>query len=83
MIWNIWITYELKVKLSGKRIYPSNSIKYLGVQIDRLLHWNNQVNRIAVKFDRVNALVLKTRNYVNIKTLKNIYFAILDSHQRY
>ena len=28
------------------------------------------MNSIAVKFDRVNALVLKTRNYVNIKTLK-------------
>ena len=41
------------------------------------------MNSIAVKFDRVNALVLKTRNYVNIKILKNIYFAILDSHQRY
>ena len=26
---------EIKIKLSGQRLYPSNSIKYLGVRIDR------------------------------------------------
>ena len=29
---------EIKIKLSGKRLYPSNSIKYLGIKIDRFLH---------------------------------------------
>ena len=28
---------EVKLKFSGKRLYPPNSIKYLGVSIDRLL----------------------------------------------
>ena len=70
---------EMKIKLSGKRLYPSNSIKYLGVKIDRFLH--NQVNSIAVKLNRANALrSLKIRNYVNMKTLRNIYFATFDSH---
>ena len=40
---------ETKIKLSGKRLYPSNSIKYLGIKIDRFLHWDDQVNSIAVK----------------------------------
>ena len=26
---------ELKIKLRGKRLYPSNSVKYLGARIDR------------------------------------------------
>ena len=25
---------EIKIKLSGKRLYPSNSVKHLGVRID-------------------------------------------------
>ena len=29
---------EIKIKLSGKRLYPSNSVKYLGIKIDRFLH---------------------------------------------
>ena len=74
---------ETKIKLNGKRLYPSNSIKYLGVKIDRFLHWHDHVNSIAVKLNRANALLLKIRNYVNIKTLRNIYFAIFDSHLSY
>ena len=71
---------EIKIKLSGKRLYPSNSIKYLGIKIDRFLHWHDQVNSTAVKLNRANTLLLKTRNYVNTETFRNIYFAIFDSH---
>ena len=74
---------EIKIKLNGKRLYPSNSVKYLGIKIDRFLHWHDQVNNIAVKLNRANALLLKIRNHVNTKTLRNIYFAIFDSHLSY
>ena len=74
---------EITIKLTGKRLYPSNSIKYLGIKIDRFLHWHTQVNSNAVKLNRANALLLKIRNYVNMKTLRNIYFAIFYSHLSY
>ena len=38
------------------------------------------MNNIAVKLNRANILLLKIRNYVNIKILKNIYFVLFDSH---
>ena len=41
------------------------------------------MNSIAVKLNRANALLLKIRNYVKMKTLINIYFAIFDSHLSY
>ena len=64
---------KVKIKLSGKRLYLSNSIKHLGVRIDRFLH--NQVNSIsiAVKLNRANALLLKITNYV----------LCIDSHLNY
>ena len=74
---------EIKIKLTGKRLYPSNSVKYLGVRIEKFLHWHDQVNNIAVKLNRANALLLKIRNYVNMKTLRNIYDTIFDSHLTY
>ena len=74
---------EIKIKLSGERLYPSNSIIYLGIRIDRFLHWHDQVNKIAAKLIRTNALLLKIRNYVKMKTLRNVYFAIFDSHLSY
>ena len=66
---------EIKIKLCGKRLYSSNSTKYLSIKIDRFLHWHDQVNRIAVKLNRANALLIKIRNCV--------YFAIFDSHLSY
>ena len=36
-----------------------------------------------MKLNRANALLLKIRNYVVMKTLRNVYFAILDSHLSY
>ena len=29
---------KIKIKLYGKRLYPSSSAKYLGVRIDKFLH---------------------------------------------
>ena len=74
---------EIKIKLSGKRLSPSNSVKYLGIKIARFLRWHDQVNSIAAKLNRANALLLKIGNYVNTKTLRNIYFAIFDAHLNY
>ena len=74
---------EIKIRLSGKRLYPPNSVKYLAIKIDRFLHWHDKVNRIAVKFNTANALLLKIRNYVNKKTFRNIYFVIFYSFLSY
>ena len=74
---------KIKIKLSGKRLDRSNSVKYLGLKIDRFLQWHDQVNRIAVKLNKANALLLEIRNYVNTEALRIIYFAIFDSHLSY
>ena len=74
------ISDEVKITLTGRRLYSSNSVIYLGPRFDKSLHWHDQVNDIAVKLNRANALLLKIRNYVQLKTLRNIYFTIFDSH---
>ena len=50
---------NIKVKLSRKSLYTSNSIKYLGIKIDWLLHWHVDVNSIVFKLDRANGLLIK------------------------
>ena len=73
----------IKIKLSRKRLYPSKSVKYLGLKIDENLDWKVQTHDIATKLNRANALLYKIRNYVSFNTLKTIYFAIFDSHINY
>ena len=74
---------DLKIKLCGKRLYPTESVKYLGVKIDANLTWQHHVNDLSTKLNRANALLFKMRKYVSLKILKSIYFAIFDSYLSY
>ena len=68
---------DLKIKLSGKRLYPTES------KIDTNLSWQYHVNDLSVKLNRANALLFKMRKYVSCKILRSIYFAIFDSYLSY
>ena len=67
---------DLKIKLSGKRLYPTEGVKYLGVNIDTNLTWQHHVNDLSIKLNRANALLFKMRKYVSPKILRSTYFAI-------
>ena len=74
---------DLKIKLCGKRLYPTESVKCLGVIIDTSLSWQYYVNDLSIKLNRANALLSKIRNFVSLKILRSIYFAIFDSCSSY
>ena len=61
---------DLKVRLCGKTLYPTESVKYLGVKIDANLNWQCQVNDLSIKLNRANALLFKIRKYVSPKILR-------------
>ena len=74
---------EIKIKLCRKRLYPTESLKHLGVKIDTNLSWQYHVNDLSIKLNRANALLFKMRKYVSLKILRSIYFAILRSYLSY
>ena len=41
------LDFNMKIKLNGKRLYPIDSVKYLGVEIDSKLNWKSHVNATA------------------------------------
>ena len=71
---------EIKIKLNRKRLYPSQSVRYLGIKIDQNLNWKDHINDVAVKLNRANALLIKITNFVNI-ILKTNYFELERSYQ--
>ena len=71
---------DLKIKLCGKRLYPTKRVKYLGVKIDTNLNWEYHMNEFSIKLNRANALLFKMRKYVSYKILRSIHFAIFDSY---
>ena len=69
----------VSINFSRKRPDPSNSVKCLGVKIDKNLNCKDHIHDIATKLNKANALLYKIRNYPNFNTLKSIYFVIFDS----
>ena len=57
----------LKIKLCGKRLYPTQSVKYLDVKIDTNFTWQHHVNDLSIKLKRANALLLKWENMSVLK----------------
>ena len=58
---------DLKIELCSKRLYPIESIKYLGVKIDPNLNWECHVNNLAIKLNKTNVLFFKMGKYVSLK----------------
>ena len=76
------MTLKLKLNFNRKRLYPSQSVRYLGIKIVQNMDSKDHINDIAVKLNRANTLLFKIRNFANI-ILKTIYFAIFYSHINY
>ena len=74
---------EIKITHNRKRVYPSQSVRYLGIKIDQNLNWNDHIKDTAIKLNRANALLFKMRNFLNITILKTIYFVLCNSHINY
>ena len=74
---------DLKIKLCGKRLYPTESVKYLGVKIDANLSWQYHVYDFSIKINKSNALFFKMRKNVSCKLLASFNFVIFDSYLSY
>ena len=74
---------DLKITLCGKRLYPTESVKCLGVKIDANLVWQHHVSDLCIKLNRANGLLFKMRKYVSLKILRSIYFVIFGSYLSY
>ena len=77
------LDYDLKIKVNGKRLYGTDSVKYLGLQVDKRLTWKQQINLVALKLNNANAMLSKLRHVLVITTLRLVYYAIFKSHLYY
>ena len=58
-------------------------MRYLGINIDENLNWNQQIYDIAIKLKKANGILSKLRHFIDRKTLKSIYHAIFEPHLNY
>ena len=66
----------MKIKLNRKRLYPTDSVNYLGVKIDSKLNWESHVSATTTKLNRATAMLYKVKDFLNVNILKSIYCII-------
>ena len=75
--------FNLKIKLNGHKLFPSDSIKYLGVHLDPTLSGKAHCKILASKLRRANGLLSKIRHYVPKRELYSLYHSLFSSHLSY
>lgn len=77
------INCEVKLSIGGQKVFPSETIKYLGVLLDSNLGWKSQINSVATKLKKVNGIIAKIRHYVPMDVLLSVYNALFHSNLNY
>ena len=70
---------ELKIKIDGKRLFPSKYVKYLGILTDSYSNWSYHNDILASKLTRAIGMFSKIRHYTPKGTFHEIYYGIFSS----
>ena len=74
---------DFKIYLDNKTIVRSHKVKYLGIIFDDKLNWEDHIKIINSKISKGCYAIIRLRPYVNIKTLLQIYYALVYTHLQY
>ena len=80
---NTKLNYSVKFKLSGKRLNPISTVKYLGILLDEHLLWTRQVNRVNSNMSQTIGILSNLRYNTSLPILKIIYRSLFGSHLQY
>ena len=74
---------SFKIKLDGKRLFPTSSVKYPGALLDEHLTWSPQISLVQMKLNRIIGILSKQRYQAKIHILKTIYRSLFGTHLVY
>ena len=74
---------NFKVNINGFNIEQSESIKYLGVVLDEKLSWRAHIRSLKSKLSRSCFVLSKLRYYLDVSTLKMVYYSLFYPHIQY
>ena len=77
------IPYQHQIAIGEHKLEQVEQIKYLGVIFDKKLSWKTPFKHLCSKLSSGSWALQKLRNYVDIQTLKTVYYSLLYSHSQY
>lgn len=67
------------LQINGEEIEFADSVKYLGVNVDKQLNWKAHIAHLTNKINKITGVVWKIRNHLNRPALRTIYMALVHS----
>ena len=77
------IDFKFQIKMGEEVLQEVDETKYLGVILDKKLNWKSQLNIVQSKVSRGCYILSKLRHYVDINTLKMLYYALIYPYLMY
>ena len=74
---------SFNITIDGNQITRVNEAKYLGVYIDQKINWHRHIQQIKSKLSSASYIISKVRHYLNLNTLKLIYYSLVHPHLQY
>ena len=76
-------TQELTLDIGTYKLHSNETVKFLGVWIDKKLTWNKHLSTLIVKLKQNLHLLKLSKKFLNKETKKLIYYAHIYSHLTY
>lgn len=80
---NITVDYTLLLKVNGKSIVNTSVVKFLGLNIDQKLTWENHIGVTCGKISALCFLIKQLRGTVGEHTMRLVYFGLVQSVLQY
>ena len=71
------IETNVRIVINQQLLKQELSIKYLGVTLDSELSWKSHISFVENKIKRSIGILSKLRYYINLSTLKNLYYSLI------
>ena len=76
------LDHNVKFKLNGKRLFPTSSVKYLGVFLDEHLYWNKELDHVFAKLHQ-GIDILSKLIHSKILNILNLFITLVRSYLQY
>ena len=77
------LKHKFEIKINNICLTEADSVKYLGVLIDKNLTWKPHIAAISTKTARGSWALTRLKRYVNQKTLLTVYYSMIFPYLQY
>ena len=80
---NQWKTTMPSIYVGDDKVSPITSIKYLGVQVDEYLNWEEHVLTVTKKVSRGIGVLRLAKRYLPLETVQIMYRSLIEPYLRF